>query len=139
MGELFRAERHISRCGAMMIFSPSTSKSEHSSGIVGPRIEAHVVKSNEIRCFDALLDDKHPLGKADSAEDSLGQVVCIDGQWAVLFVWGGWPGYHLGDSNKWGGCPLRFLAEQLTLVVPNFPFLIQPQKGTKKNVESMSF
>lgn len=112
-----------------------TRKPVHSTQKASPRIEVRVAKRNEIKRFDALLDEKHPLGRTRPIGDFVRQIVCIDDEWVALFVWGPCA-YRLADRDEWIGWPASVRAERQKLIVQNRRFLILADKGTKRNLAS---
>jgi hypothetical protein len=113
--------------------SKTTGRSASATG--GTTLTARVIRADERKRFDDLLDAKHYLGQTPSVGDFLRQVVERDGEWIALFAWG--PAcLHLKDRDKWIGWNRLHRAERLKLIAQNRRYLLLTERGKEPNLAS---
>jgi hypothetical protein len=93
-----------------------------------------VGKAAEAR-FDALLADRHYIGKARPTGDFLRQVAEVDGEWVGLLAWGA-ACYSIRDRDEWIGWNNTLRAQRQKLIVQNRRFLLLSEKGEHPNLAS---
>lgn len=100
-------------------------------------LEVRVLQEEERDRFDQLLKEHHYLGQTPPVGDFLCQVVCRQGQWVGLLVWGP-AALKLKDREAWIGWNPAQQSERLKLVVQNRRYLLLHQKGREPNLASQA-
>ena len=98
-------------------------------------LKVRVIEAQESERFEALLTERHYLGKSVRVGDFLRQVVERDGQWVALLVWGP-AALKLKDREAWIGWNPAMAAERLKLVVQNRRYLLLAERGKEPNLAS---
>jgi hypothetical protein len=98
-------------------------------------LEIRVVREDEAKRFDELLEEKHYIGPAKPTGDFLRQVALRDGEWVGLLAWGA-ACYSIKDRDDRIGWSPTLRAERQKLIVQNRRFLILGEKGRHPNLAS---